>query len=101
METTILPPELLSEVERFITENKDLGYTTIEDFFRDTARWRIKTLSGTIECIEIHKKLYDKAKTAIDDLELPYMSVSDFVEEQIKKLAEQHDQYIEQKIETE
>jgi hypothetical protein len=31
----LFPPEFLREVEEFITQNKDLGYTTIEEFLKD------------------------------------------------------------------
>jgi len=30
-QSVILPPELLVEIEKFIEENKHLGYTTRED----------------------------------------------------------------------
>ncbi|MFH1328743.1 MAG: hypothetical protein ABIH76_07890 [Candidatus Bathyarchaeota archaeon] len=45
--------------------------------------------------------MYEKTKTAIEDLDLPFMGVDDFVEEQLKKLNEQHDQWKIQKEETE
>jgi len=37
----ILSPELLDEVENFINENAQLGYTTKEEFTQDTIRLRL------------------------------------------------------------
>jgi hypothetical protein len=42
--SVILPTELLAEIEKFIETNKHLGYTTREEFIRDSARWRLKFL---------------------------------------------------------
>jgi len=40
--SVILPTELLAEIEKFIEENKRLGFTTREEFIRDAARLRLK-----------------------------------------------------------
>jgi len=45
----------------------------------------------------VNKKRYEKTKVAIEDLNLPFMEVDDFVEEQMKRLHEQHEQWKEQK----
>ena len=42
--SVILPTELLAEIEKFIEENKQLGFTTREEFICDAARWRLKFL---------------------------------------------------------
>lgn len=49
----------------------------------------------------VNKKRYEKTKVAIEDLNLPFMEVDDFVEEQMKRLHEQHEQWKEQKEEAE
>lgn len=49
----------------------------------------------------MNKKRYEKTKVAIEDLNLPFMEVDDFVEEQMKRLHEQHEQWKEQKEEAE
>ena len=49
----------------------------------------------------MNKKRYEKTKVAIEDLNLPFMDVDDFVEEQMKRLHEQHEQWKEQKEEAE
>jgi hypothetical protein len=40
-------------IENFIEENKHLGYTTKEEFFRDAARWRLRFLSDEYEYVEV------------------------------------------------
>ena len=99
-QSVIIPPELLAKVEDFI-EDRNLGFTTREEFFREAARRTLKLYDEDIECIHVRSHVYEKTKTAIDDLELPFMGVDDFVEEQMKKLHEQHDQWKEQKEEAE
>jgi len=51
--SVILPTELLAEIENFIEENKNLGFTTREEFIRDAARWRLKFLREESEYVEI------------------------------------------------
>jgi hypothetical protein len=43
--SVMLSPELLDEVESFIKENAQLGYTTKEEFIQDTTRCRMTSLS--------------------------------------------------------
>ncbi len=40
----VLPPELLLEIDKFITEKKELGYITKEEFLKDAARYRLDQL---------------------------------------------------------
>ena len=99
-QSVIIPPELLTKVEDFIKE-RDLGFTSREEFFREAARRTLKLYDENFEFIQVRRQMYEKAKTAIDDLDLPFMGVDDLIEEQLKKLLEQHDQWIEQKEEAE
>jgi len=96
----VFPSEMISYVEELIN-NKQLGYSSKEEFFYEAARWRLKSYDENIEIIEVPKDLYDQVETAINQMNLPYTSVSDFVEEQMKKLHEQHDQWKEQMEEAE
>jgi len=96
----VFPSELISYVEELIS-NKQLGYSSKEEFFYDAARRTLKSYDEDIECINVRRHMYEKTKTAIDDLDLPFMGVDDFVEEQMKKLHEQHDKWKEQKEEAE
>jgi hypothetical protein len=96
----VFPPELISRVEELIS-NRQLGYSSKEEFLLDAARRMLKSYDGNIECISVPKDLYEKTKAAIQDLNLPFMGVDDFAEEQLKKLLEQHAQWKEQMEETE
>ena len=88
--SVILPPELLAQIGNFIEMNKHLGYTTREEFIRDAVRWRLRFLKGEYEYLEIPKEDYDRLQQAIRDIEMPFLSVSDFIDQQIKSLLEKH-----------
>ena len=92
----VFPSELISHIEELI-KNNELGYCSKEEFLFEAARQLLKYYSEDIESIKVRRHLYEKTKTAIEDLDLPFISVDDFVEEQLKKLHEQHDQWKEQK----
>lgn len=100
-ESVILPPELLAQVENFINENKHLGYTTKEEFFRDAARWRLRFLGDEYEFVEVRKDVYEKLEYAMKEMELPFLGVSDFIDQQIKSALEKYSEWQEQKIEHE
>lgn len=88
-QSLILPSEVLAQVESFIEENRHLGYTTKEEFVRDAVRWRLRFLKG-YEYVEIPKEEYERLQQAIKDMETPFLSVSDFVDQQIKSLLEKY-----------
>jgi hypothetical protein len=92
----IFPPEMISKIQELI-KDKHLGFFSKEEFLYEAARNLLKHYSEDIEYIQVHSYLYEKTKNAIEDLNLPFMGVDDFVEEQLKKLHEQHDQWKEQK----
>ena len=92
----VFPSKMVSRIEELI-KNNQLGYSSKEEFLHEAARQLLKYYSEDIESIKVRRHLYEKAKTAIEDLDLPFISVDDFVEEQLKKLHEQHDQWKEQK----
>jgi len=98
-QSVMLPPELLTEIENFIQENKRLGFTTREEFIRDATRWRIRFLKEEYEYIEIPKTEYEKAQQAIKEAALPFSNVSDFIEQQIKTLIEKHAEWQKQQEE--
>ena len=100
-QSVILPPELLAQVEKFIEENKHLGYTTKEEFFRDAARWRLRFLGDEYEYVEVRKDTYEKLMLAMKEMELPFLGVSDFIDQQIKSALEKYSEWQEQKIEHE
>ena len=100
-QSVILPPELLAEVENFIKENKHLGYTTMEEFFRDAARWRLRFLNNEYEYVEVRKHEYEKLESAIKEMDLLFLGVTDFIEQQIESALKKHSEWEEQKEEHE
>lgn len=96
-QSVILPPELLTQVEGFIEENRRLGYTTREEFIRDAVRWRLRFIKEEYEYIEIRKEEYEKLQQSIKDMEMPFLSVSDFIDQQIRGLLEKHGEWTSQR----
>ena len=78
-QSVILPSELLAQVEGFIDKNKHLGFTTREEFIRDAVRWRLRFLKEEYEYIEIPKSEYEKLQQAIKDMEMPFLSATNFI----------------------
>jgi hypothetical protein len=95
-QSVILPSEILAQIESFIEENRHLAYTTREEFIRDAIRWRLRFLRGDCEYIEIPREEYDKLQQAIKNMEMPFLSVDDFIDHQIKSLLETHAEWIRQ-----
>ena len=100
-ESVVLPPELLMQIENFIEKNKQLGFMTKEEFIRDAARWRLRYLTGTYEYIEMNKDRYEKGDTAIKEMNLPYLGITDFADKQIDTLLEKYAEWQQQKEEQE
>jgi len=100
-QSVILPPELLVQVESFIDENRRLGFTTREEFIRDAVRWRLRFLKEDYEYVEIPKKEYEKVQQAIKDMEMPFLSVTDFIDQQIEILLIKHADWARQREEYE
>jgi len=85
-----LPTKLIAEVENFVEENKQLGYTTREEFIRDSVRTSLKKLSEGKTGLEIPKKDSDELKRAIKEMKLPFTSTTDFVYNKIRKALREH-----------
>lgn len=100
-QSVTLPPELLAQVEKFIEENKHLGYTTKEEFFRDAARWRLRFLNDEYEYVEVRKEEYEELESAIKEMNMPLIGVGDFIDQQIKDALEKYAEWQEQKEEHE
>jgi hypothetical protein len=100
-QSVILPPELLVQIESFIGENKNLGFMTREEFIRDAVRWRLHILKEEIEYLEIPKEEYERLQQAIRDMGMPFLSVNDFIDEQIKILLEKYAEWSRQREEYE
>jgi metal-responsive CopG/Arc/MetJ family transcriptional regulator len=100
-QSVILPPELLVQIESFIGENRHLGYTSREEFIRDAVRWRLRILKEEIEYLEIPKEEYERLQQALKDMGMPFLSVSDFIDDQIKSLLEKYAEWLRQREEYE
>lgn len=96
-QSVILPPELLNETQNFIETNKQLGYTTREEFIRDAIRFRLRTLNNQFEYVEIQKEDHEKLQQAIQDMDTPFRSVADFIDQQIRSLIDKHEAWKKQK----
>ena len=86
-----LPTKLIAEVENFVEENKQLGYTTTEEFIRDSVRTSLKKLSEGKTGLGIPKKDSDELKRAIEEMKLPFTSTTDFVYNKIRKALSEHE----------
>ncbi len=100
-QSVILPSELLTQIESFIEENKHLGYTTREELIRDAVRWRLRFLKEEYEYLEIPKEECERLQQAIKDMDLPFLTASGFIDQQIKTLLEKHAEWIRQSEEYE
>ena len=96
-QSVILPSELLVQIEGFIEENRHFGFTTREEFIRDAVRWRLRFLKEEYEYVEIPKEEYEKLQQAIKEMEMPFLSVSDFIDQQIRNLLEKHAEWMRQR----
>ena len=96
-QSVILPPELLAEIENFIETNKHLGYTTREEFIRDSARWRLKFLKKECEYVEVPKEKYGRLNEAVKMMNTPYYNAQDSIHKQMEHVLEQFDKWLEEK----
>jgi len=92
-QSVILPQDLLLEIEDFIEKNKQLGFTTKEDFLRDAARWRLRYLSREYEHIEVLREKYEQGEQVIQETGMPFRGVADFLEKQLDGLLEKYEEW--------
>ena len=92
-----LPPELLNETQNFVETNRQLGYTSREEFIRDAIRKQLRLIKDEYTCVEVPKEEYDKMQQALSDLDTGFLSVDDFVNQQIRNLLQNHQEWIKEK----
>jgi len=92
-----LPPELLNETQTFIENNRNLGYTSREEFIRDAIRKQLRFAKEQYTYVEVPKEEYDKLQQAITDLGTEFLSVDDFINQQIRNLLSKHQEWAKQK----
>ena len=59
-------------------------------------RWRLRSPGEEYEYLEVRKDVYEKSECAIEMMDLPFLGVSDFIEEQIKRALEKFAEWKEQ-----
>jgi len=91
-QSVILPQDLLIQIDDFIEKNKQLGFTTKEDFLRDAARFRLRYLSQEYEHIEVLREKYEQGEKIIMETGMPFMGVADFLEKQLDSLLEKYEE---------
>ncbi len=92
-----LPPELLNETQSFIEANRQLGYTSREEFIRDAIRTQFRFIKDEYTYIEVQKDEYEKLQQAIKDLDTGFLSADDFINHQIRSLLDKHEAYLKEK----
>ncbi len=92
-----LPPELLNQTQTFIENNRNLGYTSREEFIRDAIRTQLKFKKDQYTYVEVPKEEYDRMQQALQDLNTDYLSVEDFINAQIRNLLQKHQEWSNEK----
>jgi metal-responsive CopG/Arc/MetJ family transcriptional regulator len=92
-ESVVLPQELITQTQNFIDENRQLGYTTKEEFIRDAIRFRLTWFKKEFEYIEMPKEDYDTLEEALKEMDTPYRSVEDFVNNQTKDALQKYEEW--------
>lgn len=92
-ESVILPQELLVQIQSFIDENKHLGFTTKEEFIRDSIRFRLSWLSDGKEYVEIQKDQYDLLDEAVREMNTSYHSADGFIDAQIRNVLDKYEEW--------
>ena len=92
-ESVMLPPELLTQIQGFIEENKQLGFTTKEELIRDAIRFRMTMLKGEYQFLEVPKEEYDQLEEALKEMSTPYRNTKDFVIGQVQEALEKYKEW--------
>jgi len=87
-QSVVLPRELLREVERFISENKQRGYTTREEFIRDAIRFKLDWLNDEYTYFEVSKEKIEKMDAIIEALGLTDRTATEIITEAIHNAIE-------------
>jgi Arc/MetJ-type ribon-helix-helix transcriptional regulator len=92
-ESVVLPPELLMQTQNFIEENRQMGFTTKEEFIRDAIRFRLSWLERENECVEIPREQYEKLNDAVKEMSTPYQSAENFITSQVNEALEKYEEW--------
>jgi hypothetical protein len=92
-ESVMLPPEVLTQTQNFIEENKQMGYTTKEEFVRDAIRFRLDWLRSGNECVEVPRQQYEELNEAVKEMDMPFHTAEQFIISQIDAVLEKYEEY--------
>ena len=92
-ESVMLPPEVIIQTENFIEDNKQLGFTTKEEFVRDAIRYRLERLKNDNESIEVSREQYNELEEALKEMGTPFRSPEQFIRNQISDVLDKYDEY--------
>jgi metal-responsive CopG/Arc/MetJ family transcriptional regulator len=92
-ESVMLPPEVIVQTQNFIEENKQMGYTTKEEFVRDAIRYRLERLKNDNEYIEVSREQYNELDEALKEMGSPFRSPEQFIRNQISEVLYKYDEY--------
>ena len=92
-ESVMLPPEVIAQTQNFIEENKQMGYTTKEEFVRDAIRYRLERLKNDNEYIEVSREQYNELDEALKEMGSPFRSPEQFIRSQISEVLYKYDEY--------
>jgi len=92
-QSVILPSEVIAKVENFIEENKDIGFTNKEDFVRDAIRRSLTLHRSGNESIEIPRDQYEELNEALKEMDMPFRSPEQFINNQIDAILDKYQEY--------
>jgi len=92
-QSVLLPPEVLTQIQNFVEENKHLGFTTKEEFIRDAIRFRLRWLKREYQFIEIPKEEYEQLEEALTEMNTPYRNAEEFIIGQVREALEKHEEW--------
>lgn len=92
-ESVMLPPEVLTQIESFIEENKQLGFTTKEELIRDAIRFRLTWLKGEYQFIEVPKEEYDQLEEVLKEMSTPYHNAEDFLIGRVREALDKYEEW--------
>jgi hypothetical protein len=92
-ESIMLPPEVIVQTQNFIEENKQMGFTTKEEFVRDAIRFRLERLKNDSEIVEVSREQYDELDEALREMGTTFRSPEQFIRSQISDVLNKYDEY--------
>lgn len=92
-ESVMLPPELIVQTQNFIEEHRQMGFTTKEEFVRDAIRFRLNWLKSGNEFLEIPREQYEALNEAVREMDLPFRTADQFVNNQIDAVLEKYEEF--------